>query len=176
MAMLLDLRTLPCNNVEKEVRKQAVELSHKAYVEFGYNCVSYDRKTSTTKAIVVAADAAAATAKKREAKGAAETTHAKSSQAKVNVANESISEVAQTSFDPLGIWSDNEYIEEEEEAEIYVSEEKVKELLSQKFLVKLRAWRNKQATLDWSKIDDKVTLRNPSVLDMHELMGIDISP
>ncbi len=44
MAMLLDLRTLPCNNVESDVRKEAVRLLKLAYVEFGVNCVLYDRK------------------------------------------------------------------------------------------------------------------------------------
>jgi hypothetical protein len=41
MAMLLELGTLPCNNVE-EVRKQAMELLHEAYVKFGYTyCYGY---------------------------------------------------------------------------------------------------------------------------------------
>ncbi len=44
MAMLLDLRTLPCSKVEKEVRKQAVELLQEAYVDFGFKCESYDRQ------------------------------------------------------------------------------------------------------------------------------------
>ena len=44
MAMLLKLRTLPCNNVESGVRKEAVRLLKLAYVEFGVNCVLYDRK------------------------------------------------------------------------------------------------------------------------------------
>jgi hypothetical protein len=30
--------------------------------------------------------------------------------------------------------------------------------------------------MDWSKVDDKATLRNPSAPDMFKLMGIDISP
>ena len=59
-------------------------------------------------------------------------------------------------------------------AEVDVSEEKVKELLSQEFLGKFRACRNKPATVDWSKVDAKVTLRDPSAPDMFELMGIDI--
>ena len=44
MTMLLDLRTLPCNNVETEVRKQVADLLHEACVEFGLNCLSYDRQ------------------------------------------------------------------------------------------------------------------------------------
>ncbi len=47
---------------------------------------------------------------------------------KLNVAKESINEVAQTSFDPLGTWSDNEDTEGDEDTEIDVSEEKVKKL------------------------------------------------
>ncbi len=43
LAMLLDIRTLPCSNVSKEVRKESVELLHEAYIEFGLNCVFYDR-------------------------------------------------------------------------------------------------------------------------------------
>ena len=79
MAMLLDLGTLPCNNVDKEVRKQAVELLHEAYVEFGYNCVSYDREIAAAKAAKAVVAAAAATAEKREAKGVAEKALAKTS-------------------------------------------------------------------------------------------------
>ena len=44
MAMLLDFGTLPCNNVGKEVRKQAVQLLHEFYVEFGFNCVTNERE------------------------------------------------------------------------------------------------------------------------------------
>jgi len=44
MAMLLDLRTLPCNNVESDVRTEAVRLLKLAYVELNVNCVLYDRK------------------------------------------------------------------------------------------------------------------------------------
>ncbi len=43
MAMLLDLTTLPCNNVETDVRKEAVRLLKLVYVELGVNCVLYDR-------------------------------------------------------------------------------------------------------------------------------------
>ncbi len=117
-----------------------MELLHEAYVKFGYNCVSYDRKTIAAKAANALTAAAIATAEKKEAAGAAETTHAKSSLAKLNVAKESINEVAQMSFDTLETWSDDEDIEGEEETEIDVSEEKVKELLSQEFSVKFRAW------------------------------------
>ncbi len=58
-------------------------------------------------------------------------------------------DIVKTSFDPLGTWSDDEEIDEgEKEAEIDVSEEKVKELLSQEFPGKFRAWRNKPAAVD----------------------------
>ncbi len=87
----------------------------------------------------------------------------------------SINDVAKTSFDRLGTWSDDEGIDVgEEAAEVDVSEEKVKELLSQEFPGKFLAWRTKPATVDWSKVDAKVTLGDPSAPDMFELMGIDI--
>ena len=108
MAMLLDLRTLPCSNVEKEVRKQAVELLHEAYVEFGLNCVSYDRQQAATAAATTAAKAAVDVAEKKSlvCKGAAGTTlQAKSSQAKLQAAQESINAIATTSFAPLGAWT-----------------------------------------------------------------------
>ncbi len=103
MAMLLDLMTLPCNNVEKGVGKQAVELLHETYVEFGHNYVSYDREIATAKAAKAVSTAAAAMAEKREAKWVAEKALAKTSHARLDVAKESINEIAQTSFDPLGI-------------------------------------------------------------------------
>jgi hypothetical protein len=56
-----------------------------------------------------------------------------------------------------------------------VSEEKAKELLSQEFPGKFRAWRNKPTAVDWSKVDDKVTIKNPDPAIMFELMGIGIS-
>ena len=51
----------------------------------------------------------------------------------------------------------------------------MKELLSQEFPGKFRAWRNKPAAVVWSKVDDTVTLRDPSSPNMFELMGIDTS-
>ena len=151
--MLLDLRTLPCSNVEKDVRKQAVDLLHEAYVEFGYNCVSYDRQAAATAVAAAAAAAAAAvaTAEKKEAKGTTRSSQAKASQAKLHAAKESINEVAKTSFDPLGTWSDDEDNDVgEKEVDVDVSEEKVKELLSQECLGMFRAWRNKPTTVDWT--------------------------
>ena len=65
MAMLLDLRTLPCSNVEKEVRKQVLELLHEAYVEFGLNCLSYDRQQAASSTVVAVAKAVAAIAEKK---------------------------------------------------------------------------------------------------------------
>ncbi len=44
MAMLLDLCTLPCTYMDKNVRNEAVRLLKLAYVEFGINCVLYDRQ------------------------------------------------------------------------------------------------------------------------------------
>ena len=44
MAMLLDLRTLPCTNLEKNVTNEAVRQLKLAYVDFGINCVLYDRR------------------------------------------------------------------------------------------------------------------------------------
>ena len=41
--------------------------------------------------------------------------------------------------------------------------------------MKLRAWRNKPAAVDRSKVDDKVTLRDPSAPTIFDLMGMDIS-
>ena len=41
--------------------------------------------------------------------------------------------------------------------------------------MKFRAWRNKPAAVDWSKVDDKVTLGDPSAPDMFDLMVMDIS-
>ncbi len=51
----------------------------------------------------------------------------------------------------------------------------MKELLNQEFPGKFRAWRNKPAALDWSKVDDKVTLIVPSAPYIFEIMGIDVS-
>ena len=83
--------------------------------------------------------------------------------------------VEKTSFDPLGAWSgDEDFDVGEEDAEVGICEEKVKELLNQEFPVKFRAWRNKPAAVVRSKVHDKVTLRDPSALDMFELMAIDI--
>ncbi len=83
MAMFLDLRTLPCNNVGKEVRMQAVHLLHEAYVEFGFNCVSYEREQTAKVAVKAVVDAATAQAEKKGlgAKGTCATSHAKASQA-----------------------------------------------------------------------------------------------
>ncbi len=173
MAMLLDLRTLPCSNVEKEVRKQAVDLLQEAYVEFGFNCVSYDRQQTAKAAAKAAAHVASVVAEK---KGSA-SPQAKSSQARLlHVANESMNAVEKTSFDPLGAWSDDEDLDVgEEDTDVDICEEKVKELLNQEFPVKFRAWRNKPAAVDWNTVDDKVTLRDPSAPDMFDLMGMDIS-
>jgi len=44
MAILLDLRTLPCNNVDKDVKEEAVRLLKHAYVEFGVKRLLYDRE------------------------------------------------------------------------------------------------------------------------------------
>jgi len=46
MAMLLDLRTVPCINVGKGVRVEAVRLLEEAYVKFGLNCALYKEATS----------------------------------------------------------------------------------------------------------------------------------
>jgi hypothetical protein len=67
MAMLLYLMTLPSSNVEKEVRKQPVELLDEAYVEFVYNCVSYDQEIEAAK--VAKAVVAATTAMAENLKG-----------------------------------------------------------------------------------------------------------
>ena len=173
MAMLLDLRTLPCINVEKEVRKQAVELLQAAYVDFGFNCVSYDMQQTAAAAAKAAAEIASVVAEKKVVSCAGP----KYSKARLlQAAHSSINLVEKTTFDPLGAWSDDEDngdIVEEEAAD--VCEEKVKELLNQEFPVKFRAWRNKPAIVDWSKVDDKVTLRDPSAPDIFELMGMDIN-
>ena len=79
------------------------------------------------------------------------------------------------SLDPLEAWSDDDIDEGEIEDDVDVSDENVKELISQEFPGMFRAWRNKQAVVDWSKVADKVTLTDPSVIDMFMLMGIAIS-
>ncbi len=115
--MLMDLGTLPCTNVEKEVRKQSVNLLHEAYVEFGLNCVSYDRKQAASVAAIVAAKAAVVVVEKKSliGKGAVGTTsQVKSSQAKLQAAQESITEVAKKYFDPIGAWSEDDDIDEGE--------------------------------------------------------------
>jgi hypothetical protein len=81
MAMLLDLRTLPCSNVEKEVRKQAVELLYEAYVDFGFNCVSYDKQQTATSAAKAAAQVVSVVAEKKGV--ACATPMGKSSQARL---------------------------------------------------------------------------------------------
>ena len=55
---------------------------------------------------------------------------------------------------------DDDVDEGGKECDVDVSEEKVKELLSQEFPWKFRAWRNKPSAVDWSKVDDKVTTRD----------------
>jgi len=65
MAILLNLRTLPSNNVEKEVRKQAVDLLQKAYVEFGFSCVSCDRQQTARAAAKASANLAEKVAEKK---------------------------------------------------------------------------------------------------------------
>ncbi len=66
---------------------------------------------------------------------------------------------------------DEDVDERDKEGDVDVSEGKVKELLSQEFPGKFRAWRNRPTAMDWSKVDDMVTLRDPSSPDMFELMG-----
>ena len=79
-------------------------------------------------------------------------------------------------YDPLGTWSDDDdIVVREEDDDVDVSEEKVKELLNQKFPGKFRIWRNKLTAVDWRSVEDKVSERNSSALDMLELMGMDIS-
>jgi hypothetical protein len=55
----------------------------------------------------------------------------KSSQARFHDAHEYINDVEKASYDPLGTWSNNEDIDvREEEDDVDVCEEKVKDLLS----------------------------------------------
>ena len=58
---------------------------------------------------------------------------------------------------PLGIWSEDEdIVVREEEDDVDISEKKMKGVLNREFPGKFRTWRNTQAVVDWSKVEDKV--------------------
>ena len=93
-------------------------------------------------------------------------------------AEETINDVEKTTYDPLGTWSDDENIDvREEEDDVDVSDEKVKELLNQEFPGKIseHGVTNQWQWIGASKVGDKVSLRDPSAPNMFELMGMDIS-
>ena len=144
-----------------------VDLLQKAYVLFAFNCVSYDRQQTATTTAKVAANVAEKVAEKKSCVAP----QAKSSQARLLSAQESINDVEKVCYDSLGTWSDDEDIDAiDEERDVDICEEKVKELINQEFPVKFRAWRNRPTAVVWSKADDKVIMRDGSALYMFELV------
>jgi hypothetical protein len=169
MAMLLDLRTLPCNNVETDVRKEAVRLLKLAYVEFGVNCVLYDRRIEAAAKLAASTNARKSNADVLQPEGA---------RLRLKAAHGTVLDASETAFDPLGTWSDDEVLDDGENVggcEVDVSTDVLWQQLSVEFDIKFRAWRNHPAKINWSKVDSNVVIRDPLAPDMLELMGMNVS-
>ena len=162
MAMLLDLRTLPCNNVDKDVRNEAVRLLKLAYVEFGVKCLLYDREKK----------ASSSGTPKLDSENVLDVVALK-----LKSAHGTSLDATATTFDPVGTWSDDEIGDGGNAGGVEVEEsmDVVKEQLRDEFDVKFRAWRGHPAKINWSKVDPNVEIRDPSSPDMLELMGMNIS-
>jgi len=169
MAMLLDLRTLPCNNVETNVRNEAVRLLKLAYVEFGVKCVLYYRRQE----VVAKLATSAKTKNSCEEEGASDiVAH------KLKAAHGTTLDATEMTFDPIGSWSDDDLSGDGGNAvrnEAKVTIEVLGHKLSAEFEVRIRALRNHSTKLNWSKVDPNVAIRYPSAQDLLELMGLNIN-
>ena len=103
MAMLLDLRTLPCNNVESDVRKEAVRLLKLAYVEFGVNCVLFDCQQEADAKPIASTHTRQTTTTVHQQENAV---------LGLNASHETTLVTSETFFDHVGTWSDDHVLDE----------------------------------------------------------------
>ena len=165
ISMLLDLRTLPCNNIDKEVRQEAVRLLKLAYVDFGVNCAIYERAEAAKHKAVDNKSTDDGITKAIPISGRLKWAH-------------SALDVAPTIFDPNGTWSDDDDIDEsgnevEDNTELNVG--LLRHQLETEFVSKFRAWRVHPAKVDWKKVDASVNVRDSSAPDMLELMAMNVA-
>jgi hypothetical protein len=168
MSMLLDLRTLPCNTIDKQVRQEAVRLIKIAYVEFGVNCVLHDRLEAANHKASLTTETNDDLAK-----------FAKATALKLKPAHATALVTAPTAFDPNGTWSDDDAIDERGNANVDDEElnmDLLKQQLDAEFYSKFRAWRAHPAKVDWSKVDSNFAIQDPSTPDMLELMALNVGP
>ncbi len=78
----------------------------------------------------------------------------------------------------MGSWGDDDALDEGDNVgggEVEVNIDVMYQQLSADFEVRLCAWRNHFANVNWSKVDSNISIRDPLALDMIELMGMHIS-
>lgn len=175
IAMLLDLRTLPCSHVSVDIRKSAVCELEEEYVQFGIQCYKYDLKEA-----MKARDKAATSieGEATEEHDAMPTRLPRPTRRLGTAVSKMRALECGTQFDPKGEWTSDDEPEDlpcehilDDDAHWKAKEHDLRDEFKSKF----KAWRSFMGTIDWSIVEPKLKARSGAP-DLMDLLNVSIGP